>query len=176
MKRSRTAALLIMGVTPLALTSCSRETQTEGLYTSVDSCIAQTNDSYNCQQAFDQARRQAETDAPRYASREACVAEHGADACQPRSDASGHAYFMPLMTGFLIGQLMRGGQTVGLNGAPAFQDRAGNWQRPATPSSGGVYRPGSLATTAMAPIAAQPDRAPTVTRGGFGSRSAGSGG
>lgn len=176
MKRSRTAALLIMGATPLALTSCSSETQTEGLYTSVETCIAQTNDSYNCQRAFDEATQQAQTTAPRYASQEACVAEHGADACRQHSDATGHSYFMPLMTGFLIGQLMRGGQTVGLNGAPAFKDRAGNWQRPATPAAGGVYRPGSLGANAMVPVSAQPDRAPTATRGGFGSRNTGSGG
>ncbi|ANB19073.1 DUF1190 domain-containing protein [Dokdonella koreensis] len=176
MKRSRTAALLIMGASPLALTSCSQETQSEGLYTSVEACIAQTNDSYTCQQAFDQATQQSEATAPRYASREECIAAHGADQCQQRSDGAGHSYFMPLMTGFLLGQMLRGGQTVGLTGSPAFRDRAGNWQRPGPAAGGGVYRPGAAGASAMVPVTAQPDRAPTVTRGGFGSRSDSSGG
>jgi len=49
MKRSRTAALLLMGTAPLLLTSCSEEATTrEGLYTSIDACVAQTDDRPAC--------------------------------------------------------------------------------------------------------------------------------
>ena len=178
MKRSRTAALILMSAAPLLLTSCSSETSSEGLYTSIDACTAQTDDRPACARAFNQAKQEAEVASPRYATREECVATHGADQCQQKQDSSGHSFFMPFMTGFLMAQMMRGGQPVGLAGSPAFRDRAGNWQRPAANPGGGVYRTGVAGSTAMLPVNAQPDRAPTVSRGGFGSsgngRSAGS--
>jgi uncharacterized protein YgiB involved in biofilm formation len=71
MKRSRTAALLLMSASPLLLTACGVEdVNTEGLYTSVDKCVEQTNDRYTCEEAFNQALAKAETDAPKYESRE----------------------------------------------------------------------------------------------------------
>jgi uncharacterized protein YgiB involved in biofilm formation len=178
MKRSRTAALLLMSASPLLLTSCGEEASTrEGLYTSIDACTAQTDDRPACERAFNQAKQQAEVAAPQYATREECLAAHGAEQCEERRDASGHSFFMPFMTGFLMAQMLRGGQPAGLAGSPAFRDRAGNWQRPAANPAGGVYRAGA-GSTAMVPVNAQPNRAPTVSRGGFGSsgngRSAGS--
>ncbi len=168
MKRSKTVILVMMSTAPLALTACNNETTREGLYTSVDTCAAQTSDRAACQQAFDQARQQADSGSVRYASREECIAAHGAEQCEQRRDANGHSFFMPFMTGFLLSQMMRGNQPAGLRSTPAYRDGAGNWQRPA--DTGGVYR-GGQGSTAMAPIRAQPNVAPTVTRGGFGSSS-----
>ncbi len=180
MKRSKTTALLLMGTAPLLLSACSEEESVrEGLYTSVEACVAQTNDRYNCEQAFTSAQQQAEAEGPRYASREECIAAHGADACNEVRHASGTSFFMPFMTGFLMAQMMRGGQPAGLASSPAYRTPTGAWQRPA--SAGGVYRGGIGGATAMAPIAARPNVAPTVTRGGFGASAsqrngAGSGG
>lgn len=169
MKRSKTAALLMMGAAPLLLTACDSEKTREGLYTSVEACVAQTNDRYSCQQAFDQAKKQAEVSSPRYASREECLAARGGEQCEQRNDASGHSFFMPFMTGFLMSQMLRGGQPTALAGAPAYRDGAGQWQRPAP--AGGVYRGGGMGASAMVPVNAKPNVAPTVTRGGFGSSS-----
>ena len=170
MKRSRTAALLVMSAVPLVLSACAEsETSSEGLYTSVEECIAQTNDSYNCQQAHASATEQAVASSPRYATREECIAAHGADQCNEQRDASGHSFFMPFMTGFLMAQMFRGGQPVGLASSPAYRNPAGNWQRPAAP--GGVYRPGVGGSTAMVPVNAKPNVAPTTSRGGFGANS-----
>lgn len=171
MKRSKTAALLMMGAAPLLLTACDSEKTREGLYTSVEACVAQTNDRYTCQQAFDQAKKQAEVGSPRYASREECLAAHGAGQCEQRSDASGHSFFMPFMTGFLMSQMLRGGQSAAVGGAPAYRDSAGRWQRPASPAAGGIYRGGTAGATAMVPVNAQANVAPTIRRGGFGSSS-----
>ncbi len=167
MKRSKNVILVMMSATPLLLTACSDETTREGLYTSVETCTAQTNDRSACQQAFDQARRQADSGSLRYASREECFAAHGTEQCEQRSDGSGHSFFMPFMTGFMLSQMLRGNQSAGLTGTPAYRDRAGNWQRQTDPITGGVYR-GGIGSTAMTPIRAQPNVAPTVTRGGFG--------
>jgi uncharacterized protein YgiB involved in biofilm formation len=168
-KRSKAIALVMMSATPLLLTSCSRESTSEGLYTSVDACAAQTNDRASCERAFADAGRQAESNAPRYATREECVAAHGEANCKESGDSSsGHhqSYFIPMMTGFMMARMMSGNQVAGLNSTPAFQDRNGNWQRPAQ-TGAGPYRAG---TNRMVPITnMRANAAPTVTRGGFGS-------
>ncbi|MBA2079504.1 DUF1190 domain-containing protein [Rhodanobacter sp. PCA2] len=182
MKRSRTAALLLMGTAPILLTACNsdREASRQGLYTSVEACVAATNDSATCKQAFAKAQQDAVATAPRYTSRAECEAKYGAQQCVERNDNAQHSFFGPMMTGFFLSQMMRNGAAMnGFNSAPAFRDNRGDWQRPATGAgagTGGVYRGG--AGTAMVPVSATPDRAVTVSRGGFGessgSRGAGS--
>lgn len=170
MKRSRTAALLLMSTAPLLLTACDRSESAsrEGLYTSVEACVAQTNDSATCRQAFAKAQQDATASAPRFANREACEASYGKEQCAERSDGANHSFFGPLMTGFFLSQMMsrNGVAANGFNSAPAFRDSNGGWQRPAA-GAGGVYRGG--AGTAMVPVNATPNRAVTVSRSGFGS-------
>lgn len=167
MKRSKTAALLLMSTAPLLLTACDRNESREGLYTSVEACVAQTNDSDTCKQAFAKAQQDAAATAPRFANREACEASYGKEQCAERSDGANHSFFGPLMTGFFLSQMMRNGMAAnGFNSAPAFRDSNGGWQRPAA-GAAGVYRGG--AGTAMVPVNAMPNRAVTVSRSGFGS-------
>lgn len=172
MKRSKTAALLLMSAAPLLLTACDSDSAArEGLYTSVEACVAQTNDSNTCQQAFAKAEKEAVTTAPRFANREECEANYGKEKCAERSDGSSHSFFGPLMTGFFLSQMMRNGVAAnGFNSGPAFRDSNGGWQRPAAgAATGGVYRGG--ARTAMVPINATPNRAVTSSRSGFGNSS-----
>lgn len=167
MKRSQTAVLLLMSTAPLLLTACDSESAArEGLYTSVEACVAQTNDSSTCQQAFAKAQQEAATTAPRFANREACEASYGKEQCAERTDGASHSFFGPLMTGFFLSQMLRNGSPMnGFNSAPAFRDSNGGWQRPAS-GAGGVYRSG--AATAMVPVNTTPNRAVTTSRSGFG--------
>jgi uncharacterized protein YgiB involved in biofilm formation len=173
MKRSKTAALLLMSAAPLLLTACDSESPArEGLYTSVEACVAQTNDSNTCQLAFAKAEKEAVATAPRFASREACEADYGKEKCAERSDGASHSFFGPLMTGFFLSQMLsrNGAPMNSCNSGPAVRDSNGGWQRPAAAgASGGVYRGGSR--TAMVPISATPNRAVTTSRSGFGSAS-----
>ena len=171
MKRSKTAALLLMSAAPLLLTACDRSESAarEGLYTSVEACVAQTNDSSTCQQAFAKAQTDATATAPRFANREACEASYGKEQCAERNDGASHSFFGPLMAGFFLSQMMsrNGAPMNGFNSGPAFRDSNGGWQRPAAgAASGGVYRNG--AATAMVPVNATPNRAVTSSRSGFG--------
>lgn len=167
-KRSKRTALLLMSAAPLMFTACEKEPEVrEGLYTSVESCARETGDRVSCQQAFAKAEQQAKEQAPRYASKEECVQQHGEGQCQPVNDGRRHSYFMPMMTGFLMAQMMRGGTpAAGLNSAPAFRDAKGGWQRPI---------PGGAGGSALAPVTNTPDRAVTSRRSGFGSRSSSGG-
>ncbi len=169
MKRSKTAALLLMSTAPLLLSACDRSESAarEGVYTSVEACVAQTNDSATCKQAFDKAQKDAAATAPRFANREACEASYGKEQCAERNDGASHSFFGPLMTGFFLSQMLRNGSPMsGFNSAPAFRDSNGGWQQPA-PGGGGVYRSG--AGSAMVPINATADHAVTTSRSGFGS-------
>jgi uncharacterized protein YgiB involved in biofilm formation len=167
MKRSSHIALVLMGTSPLLLTACSQESSDEGLYTSVQACIEQTNDSYSCNQSFQQAQREYEQSAPRYASQEECVAAHGADQCHVVQQQHGGSIFMPMMAGYIMGRMLSGNRVAGLAGSPAFKDRAGGFQRPVA-GANGVYRPGSLGRPAMAPVQMAANQKPTASRGGFG--------
>ena len=178
MKRSRTAALLLMSAAPLLLSACDRSESAsrEGLYTSVEACVAQTNDSATCKQAFTKAQQDAAATAPRFTSREECEAQYGREKCAERNDGANHSFFGPLMTGFFLSQMLRNGSPMsGFTGGPAFRDANGQWKRPDTGSPsgggyGGVYRSGGAAP-AMVPVSGAADHATTVSRGGFGSSS-----
>lgn len=183
MKRSSKTALLLMGSAPLLLVACSRqpEVQTsEGLFTSVEACTAETMQPSMCRQAFEAAQAQADVVAPRYASLADCEAEFGEGQCATRQQAGG-SFVGPLMAGFVLSQMMnaRGGAMAPAPGAgsaaaaatagnaratPAFLSNQSGWLRPQAGPGGAT----SLARTSL-----QPDRAPTVSRGGFGRSGAG---
>lgn len=76
-----------------------------------------------------------------------------------------------MMAGFFMSQML--GNRAGFNSAPAFQDRNRGWLRPtpgARPDTSNAFRAGN---TGMTPITSAPNRAVTVSRGGFGARSSG---
>ena len=179
MKRSRTAALLLMSAAPLLLTACGDDDTTrEGVYTSVETCTAQTHDAAACQQAFDKAKKDAAQNSPQFASQNACEVDYGTGKCEQRTDSSGHSFFGPLMTGFFISQMLRGGSPMaGFNSSPAFRTSGGQWQRP--DNSNPVYTGaggGGAGGARMTPISSAPDTAVTSSRGGFGSRGGARGG
>ncbi|MEO7198781.1 MAG: DUF1190 domain-containing protein [Dokdonella sp.] len=175
MKRSRAAVLLMMSAVPLVLTACGAtdaEQVREGLYTSIDACVADTNDRATCSEALAQAQTNEADASRRFATQEECVAAFGADSCESRRDSNGHSFFGPMMTGFFLSQMMRSGQMAGLAGSPAYKDRAGRWERPNTNPKGGIYRQGAGgAASGFTQVTTPPNRAVTMSRSGFGSKS-----
>lgn len=178
MKRSRRTSLVLMGAAPLLLVACSQEPEVqtaEGLFTSVEACVDKTQNPYMCKQAFDQAQMQAAEAAPKFASMQDCEAQFGQGQCGTQQ-AGGHSFIGPLMTGFFLSQMLSG-RNAGLapaggpppvgttKGEPAFRSASNEWLKPGPSSAGG-------AATALTRVDAQPDRAMTVRRGGFGATSA----
>jgi uncharacterized protein YgiB involved in biofilm formation len=179
-------------VTPVALAisavfilgGCEQTDDTVSLYQNADDC-SRTNPSMSeqCTTAYNNALKEAEKTAPKYASREDCVAEFGETQCtQTSAPASASAsasaqsqssgsFWMPLMAGYMMSRMMSGSNFAqqplftSKNGAsPAngkFVDASGKSYGPAT--AGG--RTMTVPKTAMAP---KPAMTNTVTRGGFG--------
>lgn len=187
MKRSRKTALLLMGSAPLLLVACARQPEvrtSEGLFTSVEACTTETMNPSMCRQAFEEAQAQAAAVAPRYATTAECEAEFGEGNCETRQHAGG-SFVGPMMAGFVLSQMLngRGGAMApgaapaaaptgtpaaaaagGARTAPAFLSNQSGWLRPQA-------GPGGATTLARTDL--QPDRAPTVRRGGFGRSGAG---
>ncbi|VTP67347.1 Protein of uncharacterised function (DUF1190) [Serratia rubidaea] len=171
-------ALAISAVFMLA--GCEKSDETVSLYQNADDCSrANPSMSEQCTTAYNNALKEAEKTAPKYASREDCVAEFGEAQCTQAPAQAGMAaesqssgsFWMPLMAGYMMGRLMGGSgfaqQPLFSSKNPAspangkFVDATGKSYGPAT--AGG--RTMTVPKTAMAP---KPAVTNTITRGGFG--------
>lgn len=172
-------ALAVTAVFMLA--GCEQSDETVSMYQNADDCSsANPGKSEQCTVAFNKAKEEAVKTAPKYATREDCIAEFGEGQCQQapaqaglnsnaESQQSG-SFWMPLMAGYMMGRMMSGGMgaqqplfTSKAAGSPAngkFVDAAGKSYGPAT-----TGRSMTVPKSAMAP---KPATTSTVTRGGFG--------
>ena len=125
MKRSQSIVLTtLMAGTGLSLSACEGPADTPvdaRSYTSVAECrTAGAIPASQCETAFAEAQKANEQNAPRFANRQECEEQYGAAQCQPRNNGS---FFTPLLTGFIVGQMLNGGG--GYRGAPMYRDRDG---------------------------------------------------
>lgn len=171
-------ALAITAVFMLA--GCEKSDETVSLYQNADDCTkANPGQSAQCTTAYNNAQKEAERTAPKYATREDCVAEFGENQCQQAPAQAGTnaeaqqsgSFWMPLMAGYMMGRMMGGG--AGFAQQPLFSPKTPN--SPANgqfvDASGKNYgsatsgRTMTVPKTAMAP---KPATTSTITRGGFG--------
>ncbi|QKZ08296.1 DUF1190 family protein [Erwinia amylovora] len=174
-------ALAVSAVFMLA--ACEQADETVSMYQNADDCsAANPGKSAQCTTAFNSAKEEAAKTAPKYASREDCVAEFGEGQCQQapaqagvgntnaQSQSSG-SFWMPLMAGYMMGRLMGGG--MGGQQQPLFSSKS-----PTSPANGqfvdasgksyGAATPGRTMTVPKSALAPKPATTSTVTRGGFG--------
>jgi len=104
------------------LAGCEKSDETVSLYQNADDCsAANPGKSAECTTAYNNALKEAERTAPKYATREDCVAEFGENQCQQAPAQAGMAgenqaqahnggsFWMPLMAGYMMGRMMVGG-------------------------------------------------------------------
>ncbi len=190
LKRSRTLQVTsLMATASFSLAACGAPQvavpapEPALAYTSLDECKA-ANDitDTECDAAQANARKVAAETAPRYATQSECEGQWGPDQCRPNSQGGG-SFFTPLLTGFVIGQLLSGGGYRG--GGALYRDRNGNFQNG---YGGGYlsrdYRTGRQIANSrdygtdvarQAPSRVQ-SRTTVVSRGGFGGGGRGYGG
>lgn len=153
-------------------------------FNSVPECVASGAFSQvQCADAQTAAQAQDGKAAPRFADRDVCEDQFGPGQCAARTNG-GQSFFTPLLTGFMIGQLLDGGR--GYRYQPLY--RSGRDNRFYTGSgawlsSGGYggrpygYQVGSRAVANPVTTQRIQTRSSVVSRGGFGGRaSARSGG
>ncbi|NJD00825.1 DUF1190 family protein, partial [Candidatus Erwinia dacicola] len=122
------------------LVGCERSDETVSTYMNADDCLsANPGKSEQCTTAYNKAKEEAVKTAPKYATREDCVAEFGEGQCQQspaqagvgttnaESQSSGSVW-MPLMAGYMMGRMMGGGTG---QQQPLFSSK-----NPASPTNG----------------------------------------
>jgi uncharacterized protein YgiB involved in biofilm formation len=114
---------LALAITGAMLSGCGSPLEEANAFTSVLDCEARLPEQADlCQYSYQEALREAERTAPKYATRADCEFEFGAEQCveqpapvgQARPEgqggegpqAAGGSWFMPAMAGFLMGRMM----------------------------------------------------------------------
>jgi uncharacterized protein YgiB involved in biofilm formation len=185
-KRSKAATLTAIGAVSM-LAACDAPVDEAKLsaerfgaptqvaaFQSVAECVAAGSfTEAQCTTAQNQAWGEDKTAAPQYTSLGDCEENFGTAQCVERSNG-GSSSFSPLLTGFMIGQLVNGGYRY----APLYRDRrddryyagSGAWLTP----GGNRYNYSVGKSALAAPTAATTRRIQTrssvVSRGGFGGR------
>ncbi|MCG8710396.1 DUF1190 family protein [Brenneria sp. 4F2] len=176
----RLAPIALAVSTVFVLAGCEQADETVSLYQNADDCSrANPSMSEQCTTAYNNALKEAEKTAPKYATREDCVAEFGEAQCtqapaqpgtaaQPQQSGS---FWMPLMAGYMMSRMMSGG--TGYAQQPLFTSKS-----PASPangqfvdSTGKSYGNATTGRTINVPktaLAPKPATTTTITRGGFG--------
>lgn len=130
MKRSKFVKLIAMGSAAATLSACDQPTPSSGLdetmaaFSSVDDCVSKAiyTERY-CRDQYDAALKLHQAEAPRFNSKEECLAQLGEDSCQLQeinpaqtsvgataqgSSGGSGSFWMPALTGFVIGQALGG--------------------------------------------------------------------
>lgn len=197
-KRSRSVALTTAtAMSALSLTACddlpqqpvvdeveqSRAQFGEGVdalaYKSVAECtIAGQIPASACEEAQAAATKQNLAGAPRFDAMDVCEEQHGQGACtQQYANNGGGSFFTPLLTGFVVGQMLNGGNR-GYQYSGLYNGRDGRQYTGGGIGGGYLYRNPStggmqVGRQALAPPVATPriqTRSSVVSRGGFGGR------
>lgn len=177
-KRSRNAALFILGAAAFALAGCEEEKTEAAAFADEASCVAAASPGgwfteKDCNDAFAEAKALHDETAPRYDSQQVCEAEHGPGACGADSISGGGSggIFMPLFVGYMMGQALSGGRVMS---QPVVKTSGGGFS---TPDGGtkisSLNTSGKISSTAFQKAAVTKGQPPmtkaTVSqRGGFG--------
>lgn len=184
MKRSKKAALVLMvPATTLMLAGCGEEREQAAVVFATPTECAQSLvvSSAQCEADFAAAEALHPQVAPKYVNQQECEADFGAGQCEtaPYQTSSGGSVFMPMMMGFLAGQLMGGA------GAGAQNLQAGNQRGiPSQPlyksrDDRSTFRTATnqpvakgIGPISLRPAQVQPKVGQVVRRGGFGQQAA----
>ncbi|MBJ7222449.1 MULTISPECIES: DUF1190 family protein [unclassified Brenneria] len=176
----RLAPIALAVSTVFVLAGCEQADETVSLYQNADECSsANPSMSEQCTTAYNNALKEAEKTAPKYATREDCVAEFGEAQCTQAPAQAGMAaesqqsgsFWMPLMAGYMMGRMMGGG--AGYAQQPLFTSKS-----PTSPANGkfvdatgknyGNATTGRTINVPKTALAPKPATTSTITRGGFG--------
>jgi uncharacterized protein YgiB involved in biofilm formation len=188
-KRSRTVALTILGAASFAIAGCREEQVEAQAFPDLASCEAAASNGGlytvdQCKASFAEAEALHVESAPRYDSLAVCEEQHGEGNCgSEESQMTGGGgmggIFMPMLAGYLIGNMLGGAGRSMAASQPMYRTPDGKYTNAARSSTfstnTGKASMGSnmfarpAATVGQAPMS----RATAASRGGFGSSSAG---
>ncbi len=129
MKRSKKAALILMvPATTLLLSGCGEEREQAMVFTDPNQCSsAGFNTAEACEADYEAAKNLHPQVAPKYLTQQECEADFGNGQCEtaPQQTTSGGSVFMPMMMGYLAGQMFNRPQA-GAYQTQSSQSASGN--------------------------------------------------
>jgi len=193
MKSPTTLKLTLMMGAAATLTACGDAPSDDGVrtFTSMLECQQAGFPEDRCQAAYNEAFEVHTREAPKFASKEECERGVDIDQCVStrvrRDDGSFSEVFVPLMAGYLVGNLMANRQTSTAGGGyggtyqsgPIYRSRnypsgyrdSADLARSRSGTSVPTIRPGSIARPPSMPSRPPNVSTTTIARQGFGSSS-----
>jgi uncharacterized protein YgiB involved in biofilm formation len=184
MKRSKKAALVLMvPVATLLLAGCGEEREQAMVFSDPSECSAAgLNDTTQCNADYAAAQALHPQVAPKYLNKEECETDFGAGQCEtaPQQNAQGGSVFMPMMMGFLAGQMMnRGGSNLQQPAAAGAGSKVPTQPLYKSRDDRGTFRTATNTPVAkgigpitLKPSQVKPQVGQVVRRGGFGQQAA----
>ncbi len=172
MKKSRSTFLLrplYLGVVA-SLAACGSNTQEAKVIKNPEQCVEETTLTIQeCEVAYKKALEESERVAPKYSNQRECEAEFGYRNCGQQTSSG---FFMPLMTGFLLSELLNSGRRH-YNPVYTYRGSRSNYRDRIMTSNGSILSRNGRGTfhvskdtlTKKAPTVKK-----TISRGGFGSK------
>jgi uncharacterized protein YgiB involved in biofilm formation len=154
-KRSGHVGFSALTLAAVALAGCGRQQDAARVYTSVDQCRAE-QPAQACDAAWQASVGEHDATAPKFSDKAQCEAQYGVGHCETRQSDHG-GFFMPMMAGFMIGQMMNRpyGQSAYV-GHPVFFAPGGGFRAPSVAPGEAMFTRGGGVTA----------------RGGFGASAA----
>lgn len=160
---------LALGLAVATLAGCGSSEEVN-VVNSVEECASKTElNLVECEAAYQKAVAEAERTGPKYNSRDQCEAEFGREQCGPSRSGG---VFMPMMTGFMIGQMLPGNNYGGANFNPVYRYNrpySSLHNRIMTADGTVIGKPGQRSYRVnKSSTSSKPTVTRTVSRGGFG--------
>ena len=150
-RRSAFVGFSILSLSAAGLAGCERHDEQPKVYSSVADCRAE-HPGQACDTAWQASVGEHDQNAPRYTRKEECEAQYGYGHCETHEGG----FFMPMMAGFVLGQMINGGGYGNRYvGHPVFFAPGGGYRAPAFGAGESMFT-----------------RSGMTTRGGFGSTAA----
>lgn len=100
---------VVIGISSVFLAAaCSDNNQDAKVFTSLNDCEYQMpENAAECRIAYEQAVKDAAETAPKFANRQDCEYDFGIEQCTEYRNSSGGSWFMPLMAGYMIRDMLQ---------------------------------------------------------------------
>jgi uncharacterized protein YgiB involved in biofilm formation len=165
MKRSRTASLVVMGLSPLFISACDDTHKSQQEFVSIDACTQAGVPSFSCEEAYDRASAEAVQFASHFNSEVLCDENYDPSTCVETQDTNGNHFWFPAMSAFLIARVMHGQQVSYFPAGPVYRKPD---HSDYSPRYGSVYAGGGSGGWRAVSSEEAAGEGDTVSRGGFG--------
>lgn len=172
-REAQVKPLILAIAATVSLAACGGDSNQEAaqIYRDVDHCIRDNpGQEEACQVAHDQALNTALESGPKYGSMKDCESEFGANQCVDHRSTGGGNWFVPLMAGFLLSDLLDGRRHRSAPLYTSYNSGSGFYNRWTTVDgyNYGHRRYGKVKVHKDT-FASKPAVTRTISRGGFGS-------